>query len=1644
MKHKFLKRITAILMTLSLTFSIGISQGAASETSAAEHNMELQSAFITGAVTMGVNKLYTFGLSTIGTCLTKIVEAKGSEEDKAIISFLDKWVFGNGQKKANAALIDMCKKILAELKIIETTMSEYTAQIEQSLGEQNYTEAMKTVWEKWETDVHSLEGNNIEDALKKYKDYMTVARNYADGKATEQDMDYAREAVFNEFCNIYKTKASIPLEDNTPEKLRERIFGDTIVNDIFHSSISSMKNNLLKDTNYADVLAQFAYQALPFADQQYEYIIAGINQQLIEITLLEMMHQEYLSQFGDYLTEKYPDNKSKWTGYNKLLNDYETLNEEFAANIAVMLDRDLKVWPAQNISLKLSQYPTPEDVTEVVLHNTNFMKSYRYDEHGRTHFNYPDNISDNETFQRLFTLTKTGINSFYLKTGETEKMGLPALDYKVDIPAQPDVHLPTCDYYNLYERNYSDGVNSNLRSAKNPSEVSQLFNTNVYNLIGSRPHTYLSDYLSYAGNQQVYIIFTGCNLADFNMWKTTYSTYTKVIKASDAKPISDFNENKTITLSLADVQNGKPLHDAMYSAILVSDDGKAGNAEMSIIKNQENGEIFITDKDNKIYNNVFKTEKGTVFEIKFRADEDTIVKGLKLQRKNDASNKSRITSETVLLTKEQIEEMLPDEDGYYVFECPARYSSANIYLELAKAYTVDTSTVNGIEGTVTLERKHYEAGESVCFSVGDEIEHVWLSTDNGAHLDYEIPLSYDKMAKVRTGSFEMPSKDVTLIYSAKDLNHAFDENGFCTNKNCGFYEPAVLSKEGVYEIKNAGQMFWFAALVNGDKSHAEFEEKNTATVGKLISDIDLKNREWIPIRGFTGTFDGENHTVSGMKITKTQNDTGFFGKIYKATVQNLSVKGSITLSGSSQRIGGVIGYADGGSVEQVFSYVDISNTNVGLKHTGGIIGCVQNNEVKIEKCIYYGSMNINESDDCIGGILGYSNGGARISNCVNMGTVHTTKASALTGGILGYVNNNNPSIQNCYNYGKVSNDSNNNCCGAIIGLGKRYDASKIKNNYFLDTSAEQGFGSSGRTDGEAVLKTDKEFASGEVAYLLNQKVTDGTQVWYQNIDNGKPDSYPVLEGGIVYLLDSGEYSNVPAWPTAFEKDEEGNLIISTYDDLVKLAELVRSDYRVYGSQNYILKNNIAADGKSEWTMGIGSVSENKPFNGTFHGQGYCIMGLSVNSPEYGGLFEIIGEKGSVDNLFLINCKYTSDCKNAGGIAAVNNGVIDHCTNGINVSPYLIFPHPQTKTPVQAISFNSEISGYLSGGIAAQNTGSIIGCRNAASVTGDECGGISGINTGNIYGCANNGTIGKEALAAEVAGGISGRNGGKIEGSYHAGSIWAVSDKKAGSVVGLNGMESKNSPQITNVFYRKVIDLSAIGTDSAVTDTDNTVKAKEAAEMQSDAFLSELNLVTDSTVKWCRSNTLNGGYPKIETGIFKQMVKNLNSGITVKGTMHTALNISCEPFDKSGNEYSKLIQNIKNNRKDKNKSIDNLGRKVIKAYNISLSDNSGNSVLADMWIQGEIEMSVPVENEDILLSGFTSDGKLLECRPISYKNGEAVFRLPEPMSFVIIDNSMAAGEKVQTGDETDMLLWIFMSCMAAVAVGVGIKKRSRVN
>ena len=867
------------------------------------------------------------------------------------------------------------------------------------------------------------------------------------------------------------------------------------------------------------------------------------------------------------------------------------------------------------------------------------------------------------------------------------------------------------------------------------------------------------------------------------------------------------------------------------------------------------------------------------------------------------------------------------------------------------------------------------------------------------------------------------SRRIYMTNFITEHTHTYSDNGFCTI--CDQYQPVALNSSGVYEIGNAGQLFWFASLVNGDNAHADFDKQDAGANAVLVKDINLESREWSPIRDYTGVFDGQNHTISNLKITKTPHDTGLFRSVY-GTIKNFTVKGEMIISTDGDYIGGVVGYADGSTISNVASYVNISNTAGVLKHVGGVVGYIANKDTFVDKCLYYGTINVKDSHDCIGGIVGYTNAGARISNCANHGTVTTSKSGAYTGGILGYVNNTHPTIKDCYNYGTVSNGDSTQYCGAIIGWARNYTTSNIDNNYYLGRSSTLAFGSGSKSGATAVSETAYEFSTGKVTYLLNHKVTDGTQVWYQNIDNGKtPDDYPVFEGGTVYYLEykdgySNTYSEKPE-PDEFDKDEDGNFIIRTYDDLVKLSNLVRSDYEQYGSHSYALVNNVVAPADSVWTQGIGSVKDNKPFNGTFIGNDYSIIGLNIDSPEYGGLFEVIGENGCVKDLTVFDCDFNTSSKTAGGIAAVNKGKIDHCTSGVNLTSGIIDPENKH---IVAAELNSSINGEISGGVVGKNSGLIIGCRNSSVVKGTNCGGVAGVNTGIISGCANNGSVGTtESL---VSGGLVAMNGGTIECSYNSAKLIGKTNNSetnkniTGSIAGENGYDGL-IPTVTNVFYFASDVLPAFGKElTQDPDKDNTDNANISATnddyFRNAEFLDALNKVCAesdyaSEVKWEHRTFINKGCPTVIGCNLKRSVKSAGNNITVEGVMHKDLNITYSTCKANTADYNLLSSSVGN-------------KKILQAYSVSLTDNDGNFIPAELWCSGLFKITIPVENKNVQLAGINEDGSIVYCEPDSVENGMAVFTVSHPMSFAVVETDAknpSSGNNTNTGNnKTDVI------------------------
>ena len=325
------------------------------------------------------------------------------------------------------------------------------------------------------------------------------------------------------------------------------------------------------------------------------------------------------------------------------------------------------------------------------------------------------------------------------------------------------------------------------------------------------------------------------------------------------------------------------------------------------------------------------------------------------------------------------------------------------------------------------------------------------------------------------------------------------------------------SADTPYLISGVGQLAAFASVVNGGETdvHAKLMNDIVIQTDVLKNDGTLNGNgsnfmEWTPIGSFgtngemayTGTFDGNGHTISGLYVNGGSY-VGLFGYLGSGgKIQNVGVVDSY-ISGSSN-VGGVCGYNNNsGTITNCYNTGTVSGSGT----AGGVCG-YNNNSGTITNCYNTGTV----SGGYAGGVCGYNNG--TITNCYNTGTV----SGRDVGGVCGY-NDNSGTITNCYNTGAVSgvtaggvcgwNDNGKitNCyntgtvSGGYAGGVCGYNGGTIENCYFLSGTATGGIGGSGGTATNVEGKTEEQFTSGEAAWLLN-----GASVgaWLQDMKNNMP------------------------------------------------------------------------------------------------------------------------------------------------------------------------------------------------------------------------------------------------------------------------------------------------------------------------------------------------------------------------------------------------------------------------------------------------------------------------------------------------------------------------------------------------------------
>lgn len=252
------------------------------------------------------------------------------------------------------------------------------------------------------------------------------------------------------------------------------------------------------------------------------------------------------------------------------------------------------------------------------------------------------------------------------------------------------------------------------------------------------------------------------------------------------------------------------------------------------------------------------------------------------------------------------------------------------------------------------------------------------------------------------------------------------------------------------------------ALAEGTVSSAkEFAAMEPSGNYQLTADITVTapyGNDITGFTGFTGTFDGNGHTVT-LAISGDSDYQALFAKLAAgAVVKNVTVEGKVT---GKKCVAGIAGQATDATITGCANKADILATD---RYVGGIVA--ESKNTSISNCYNTGTISSDRSDKgvCLGGIVGNATnntgGGTTVTNCYSIGTISATADTSNYAAIAGW----------CYN-------------------------STVTNCYYLDTTASAGANGNSQT---ATSKTADEMKSPAFAALLG----DGFMV--------KSGDYPAL------------------------------------------------------------------------------------------------------------------------------------------------------------------------------------------------------------------------------------------------------------------------------------------------------------------------------------------------------------------------------------------------------------------------------------------------------------------------------------------------------------------------------------------------------
>ena len=475
------------------------------------------------------------------------------------------------------------------------------------------------------------------------------------------------------------------------------------------------------------------------------------------------------------------------------------------------------------------------------------------------------------------------------------------------------------------------------------------------------------------------------------------------------------------------------------------------------------------------------------------------------------------------------------------------------------------------------------------------------------------------------------------------------------------YVCTGLNGEGTaaspYLINRVEELKFFRDAVNAGNNYA-------GKFVKLTASIDLNSEQWLSIgteaNPFKGNFDGNNNTISNLKIVEDEAKegkvhTGFFGFAKDATITNVTIENvninipCLDIDHSQGHIGAIAGSLEGTStIENVTVKGDIkvyaTQDANGASRVAVIAGGNTNGNVTMKNVhVIANEGSYLKANNNAGALAGQLQGKCVFENCSS--NIDVTVNKFFAGGLIGIAAGESE-FTNCHTTGNVA-----------VVAGR---AGRANDHYRVGGIA------GGWADGKTKVCTLTNCSySGEVSGVN----ADGSVAETLDYDGYVGRGYTLTNcAGSKVVIDGVEHVQV-------YNDVYGFYQVGDVYEIGTLASLKAFRNKVNAGENYqgktiVLTADIDLAGDDNWEP-IGT--SDKTFNGMFDGQNHTISNLTINGSKeyvsggnndnYKGLFGYMkgGNTAGIKNLTIQNAKVTG-CLYVGAVLgrSYTGGIIENC------------------------------------------------------------------------------------------------------------------------------------------------------------------------------------------------------------------------------------------------------------------------------------------------------------------------------------------------------------------------------------------------